>query len=78
MIGHKPVAGRVTLGGDKGYDTQGSVKQQREINVTPHVAQNVNRSGGSAIDARTTRHEGYVVSQRNAKGWKKYSAGSRA
>jgi hypothetical protein len=39
------------------------VNDLRQMNVSPHVAQNVNRSGGSAIDARTTRHEGYAVSQ---------------
>jgi hypothetical protein len=31
--------------------------------VTPHVAQNAERRGGSAIDERTTRHPGYEVSQ---------------
>ena len=35
--------------------------------VTPHVAQNENRPGGSAIDARTTRHAAYVVSQQKRK-----------
>jgi hypothetical protein len=35
--------------------------------VTPHVAQNTTRRGGSAIDARTMRHGGYVVSQRTRK-----------
>jgi transposase len=35
--------------------------------VTPHVAQNVKRSGGSAVDGRTTRHGGYEVSQRKRK-----------
>jgi hypothetical protein len=39
----------------------------RELNVTPHVAQNDKRPGGSAIDARTTRHDGYKVSQRKRK-----------
>ena len=34
----------------------------RRLCVTPHVAQNSDRSGGSAIDRRTTRHEGYVKS----------------
>ena len=37
------------------------------MNVTPHVSQNVKRSGGSAIDGRTTRHEGCQVSQRKRK-----------
>jgi hypothetical protein len=58
---------RVTVGADKAYDTKGFVKACREINVTPHVAQNVNRIGGSAIDGRTTRHVGYEISQRKRK-----------
>ena len=49
------------------YDTKSFVKACREINVTPHVAQNLNRNGGSAIDGRTTRHPGYEVSQRKRK-----------
>ena len=36
----------------------------RGMNVTPHVAQNLKRNGGSAIDRRTTRHSGYEISQR--------------
>lgn len=63
MLTGKPESKRVTLGADKGYDTQGFVNDLRQIKVTPHVAQNVNRSGGSAIDGRTTRHEGYAISQ---------------
>ena len=39
----------------------------RERNVTPHVSENANRSGGSALDRRTTRHAGYQVSQRKRK-----------
>jgi transposase len=58
---------RVTVGGDKGYDTRGFVQEMRERNVTPHVTQNTNRPGGSAIDERTTRHAGYKVSQRKRK-----------
>ncbi len=54
---------RKTVGGDKGYDTKDFVEDLRALNVTPHVAQNTsNRS--SAIDGRTTRHEGYRVSLR--------------
>jgi transposase len=62
----KPGA-RVSVGADKAYDTKGFVAACRDINVTPHVAQNVNRVGGSAIDGRTTRHTGYEVSQRKRK-----------
>jgi IS5 family transposase len=58
---------RVTVGADKAYDTNGFVKACRDINVTPHVAQNINRNGGSAIDGRTTRHSGYAASQRKKK-----------
>ena len=54
---------RITAGMDKAYDTRGHVADLRESNVTPHVAQNVNRRGGSAIDNRTTRHAGYGMSQ---------------
>jgi len=55
---------RITVGGDKGYDTHGFVEDLRELQATPHVAQNTERNGGSAIDGRTTRHEGYRVSLR--------------
>jgi transposase len=58
---------RITVGGDKGFDTQEFVAECRQMNVTPHVAQNTGRAGGSAIDARTTRHAGYAVSQKKRK-----------
>jgi transposase len=58
---------RVTLTGDKGYDTKDFVKEMRHLNVTPHVAQNERRPGGSAIDDRTTRHAGYKISQQKRK-----------
>ena len=58
---------QVTVAGDKGYDTREFVKELRAMNVTPHVAQNENRPGGSAIDGRTVRHAGYAVSQRKRK-----------
>lgn len=58
---------RVTVAGDKGYDTREFVRELRGMNVTPHVAQNLNRFGGSAIDGRTTRHPGYKVSQQKRK-----------
>jgi hypothetical protein len=53
-----------TLAADKAYDTRQFVADCRALGVTPHVAQNIKRDGGSAIDARTTRHRGYLVSQR--------------
>ena len=44
---------RITLAGDKGYDTRHFVEPCQELNVTPQVAQNLERRGGSAIDGRT-------------------------
>jgi len=66
MLTGKPASKRITLGGDRGYDTRGFVAATRELKVTPHVAQN-NTNRRSAIDERTTRHEGYGVSQRKRK-----------
>jgi transposase len=63
ITGIKPV----TVGGDKGFDTRDFVKECRNLRVTPHVAQNHARPGGSAIDGRTTRQAGYAVSQRKRK-----------
>jgi hypothetical protein len=56
-------AGRRTGGGDKNYDVHEFVEVTRELGTTPHVTQNLARPGGSAIDARTTRHPGYAMSQ---------------
>jgi len=70
-------ANRLTVGADKGYDTRGFVAECRHLNVTPHVAMNRGRRGGSAIDQRTARHAGYEVSQKKRKrieecfGWMK-------
>jgi transposase len=58
---------RITVAADKAYDTKDFVSEMRGMNVTPHVSQNTKRTGGSAIDGRTTRHEGYQVSQRKRK-----------
>ena len=58
---------RATLGADKAYDTNDFVADLRALGVTPHVAQNDKRRGGSAIDGRTTRHPGYLISQRKRK-----------
>lgn len=77
MVDRLPGGGRITLGGDKGYDDRELIKQLRGMGVTPHVAQNLKQPGGSAIDSRTTRHAGYAVSQRKRKrveevfGWMK-------
>ena len=70
---------RVTLGADKGYDTQDFITMCRHMNVTPHVA----RRKTSKLDGRTTRHIGYQTSQRIRKrveeifGWVKTVGGGR-
>ncbi|SFQ40981.1 IS5 family transposase [Variovorax sp. 770b2] len=56
-----------TIAADKAYDTRDFVRACRERRVTPHVASHATRWGGSAIDARTTRHPGYAVSQTKRK-----------
>jgi len=69
---------RLTLGADKGYDAGGFVSDLRKACVTPHVAQ---KARYSAIDSRTTRHEGYALSQKHRKrieeafGWAKTVGG---
>jgi transposase len=72
MLAGLPGTQRKTVGADKAFDTEEFVNGCRALNVTPHVAQNTyeydTRTGKRAkresrIDARTTRHEGYRVSQ---------------
>src|SRR5271157_1716864 len=58
---------RVTVGGDKGFDTADFIAECRHMQVTPQVAQNDGRRGGSALDQRTTRHAGYRISQKKRK-----------
>jgi transposase len=66
MLEHKPLWKPATLGADRAYDTRDFVKQLRNLNVTPHVAQNTTHRR-SAIDQRTARHSGYEISQRKRK-----------
>lgn len=69
-----------TVGADKGYDVAEFVQTVRDHKVTPHVAQ---KNKGSAIDGRTTRHEGYKTSLKVRKrieeifGWSKTVGGLR-
>jgi len=75
--------GPMSVGADKAYDTRDFVQTVREMHIRPHVAQNSNRAGGSAIDGRTTRHTTYRVSQskrpliEKAFGWMKQTGGMR-
>ena len=77
MLEKVPGDGRITVGADKGYDTREFAAECRHMNVPPRVARNTARAGGSAINARTTRHSGYAVSQKKRKrieecfGWMK-------
>ena len=74
MVSAIPGSHRITVGMDKGYDRAACVKDLRELRATPHVAQ---RKVSSAIDGRTVRQPGYLVSQRLRKqveeifGWMK-------
>ena len=74
---------RITLAGDAGYDTADFVDACRARNVTPHIAQTRDTRRRSAVDGRTTRHGGYLVSQRKRKlveeifGWMKTIGGFR-
>jgi len=76
MLKGKPASRPVTVGADKGYDAAEFVQRLRQQQATPHVAQNDGHRR-SAIDGRTTRQEGYAVSQRKRKrieevfGWMK-------
>jgi len=78
LLEEVPGRHRVTVGADKGYDAAGFVRRCRERVVTPHVTQ---KKRGSAIDGRTTRHEGYRLSLKVRKrveevfGWLKTIAG---
>lgn len=80
MMARLPGLGRMTLGGDKNYDQRGLVEGARAHNVTPHVAR---KRRYTALDGRTTRHAGYVQSQRRRKlveerfGWLKDIGGLR-
>ncbi len=79
MLRKLPGKRRKTVGGDKNYDTKEFVTECRSMTITPHVA----RRETSIVDARTTRHPGYQVSQRIRKrveeifGWEKTVAGGR-
>jgi len=60
-------AHRITIGADKGYDSEDFVEALRERNAAPHLAQNDSGKRGSAIDRRTTRHPGYKISRKKRK-----------
>src|SRR6266446_3644748 len=78
LLGARPPGG--TVGGDKGFDVASFVAGVRALAITPHVAQ---KTKGTAIDRRTTRHAGYAISQQKRKlieqvfGWMKTVGGLR-
>lgn len=82
MIGTFEGRHRITVGADKAYDTKEFVAELRNLQATPHVAQN-NKGRKSAIDGRVTSQPGYAVSQRIRKrieqafGWMKTVGGMR-
>jgi len=68
----KETGRRITAGEDKAYDTSDHVANLRATGVTPHVAQNngltkTGKTRTSAIDGRTTHHDGYGMSQTRRK-----------
>ena len=73
MLDAESGSSRRTLAADKNYDTKAFVADCRKRKVTPHVAQKKH----TAIDGRTTRHEGYEISIKKRKqieecfGWMK-------
>jgi transposase len=79
MVEEIPGQPRLTVGGDKAYDTKEFVPAMRDHRVTPHVA----LKAATIIDARTTRHSGYAISQQKRKrveeifGWLKTIGGLR-
>ena len=89
LLDQRSAARRITLGADKAYDVRQFIGDLRARGVTPHIAvdghvriaDGVARSRSTAVDARTTRHAGYAISQRSRKrieeifGWIKVSAG---
>jgi len=83
MLKRRKRKGLVTIGADKAYDTRGFIASARQLDATPHVAQNIERLGGTAIDNRTVRHPGYAISQQKRKrveeifGWMKTVATMR-
>jgi transposase len=82
MLDRRETHGRITLGADKGYDSEDFVAACRAREVTPHVAQHTT-GRRSRIDGRVTRHPGYALSQRVRKrveeifGWMKTVGGGR-
>ena len=74
LLSEQPIRTGRTVGADKGYDVGPFVSGCRELGFTPHVAA---RNKYSRLDARTTRHAGYEISQRKRKrveepfGWMK-------
>jgi hypothetical protein len=59
------------MGADKNYDTKGMNAELKRIGVITQVGQNTSRPGGSAIDGRTTCHEGYANSIKARSGFGK-------
>jgi transposase len=89
LLDERKRSGRITLGADKAYDVRQFIDDLRARDVTPHIAVDGHirlastsaKPRSSAVDARTTRHAGYALSQRSRKrieeifGWIKVSAG---
>ena len=90
LLDQRGKSDRITLGADKAYDVRQFIGDLRARGLIPHIAvdghvrisaDGSGRPRSSAVDARTTRHAGYALSQRSRKrieeifGWIKVSAG---
>src|ERR1700730_3595572 len=76
VTGEDGTTRRITVGGDKGFDTADFGMEPRELGAVPHVAQNT-KGRRSAIDGRTTRHPAMPSASASASGLKRCSAGQR-
>jgi transposase len=71
-----------SLGADKGYHSKDFVKHLRDRGIAPHIA-TIEGRNTPGLDARTTGHSGYRLSQRKRKrieeifGWMKTYGGLR-
>ena len=64
LLAELPGEHQKTIGEDKNYDTRDFVVSCRSMKITPHIAHDDKRKDGLAIDAQTSRHEGYKISMK--------------
>jgi hypothetical protein len=75
MLEQIPGDYRARVGADRGYGTADFVAECRNLKVTPHVAQNMKRSGGSANRCGPRGTTVIRSARRNGSGSKRASVG---